>query len=54
MEFPFDRPLKEGGEEREGEKLKLAVSSYQGSEKTTEMTDPMWLALSSSGKILFN
>ena len=27
MEFPFDRPLKEGGEEREGEKLKLAVSS---------------------------
>lgn len=39
MEFPFDRPLKEGGDEREGENPQLTVLSYQCSEKTTEVTD---------------
>jgi hypothetical protein len=39
MEFPFDRPLRKGKEEREGEKPKLTVLSYQCSKKTTEMTD---------------
>lgn len=39
MEFPFDRPLKEGGEEKENEKPKFTVLSDECNEKTTEVTD---------------